>query len=89
MTFVCSLLTTAPGRAGARATESITKPDGSTETKSFTLDGKGAAVTPFRINAYGNYTFDVKVTSGGVTKSATGQTNVTSAPGKGLGCPPP
>ena len=55
-------------------------------TRSGTLDANGQFFDRQAIASFGTYTVNVSVTSGGITRTATGTTTVNSSPGS---CPPP
>jgi hypothetical protein len=85
----CGFLMTTPAQAGATATGTLKKPDGSSETKTFKLDSSGYGLGTWGITSYGGYHLDASVTVGTVTKTASADANVTSTPGKDARCPAP
>jgi hypothetical protein len=78
----CVEITTSPPQPGASYTVTWSGPGtvGGT-TRSGTLDSNGRATDRQPINQFGTYTVNVSVTAGGVTRTANGSTNVTSAQG--------
>jgi len=77
----CGRVMSTPGQAGGTFTVTTTGPGVVQPTVTGTLNAAGVATFRVRINQFGAYTFTVSVTSGGVTRTATGTVNVTSASG--------
>lgn len=82
----CAGINTNPAQPGGTWSTMWSGPGtvGATQ-RSGTLDASGKAVDRQPINQFGTYNLDVMVDANGVTKSATGSIDVTSAPGS---CPP-
>jgi hypothetical protein len=76
---------TSPAQPGASYTDTITKPDKSTASRTDVLDSAGKATISTPINQYGDYTQELAVTSGGKTVTKTVTSSVTSTQGQN-GC---
>ena len=83
---VCGRFATDPPQAGAAFSVTITGPGVSQGTVTGTTNAAGVGVFRARITLPGAYSFAVNVIVNGVSRSASGNTNVTSAAGT---CPSP
>lgn len=81
--FACARTT--PAQPGAPYTDTITKPDKSTASRTGVLDSAGKATISTPINQYGDYAQALSVTSGGKTVTKTVTSSVTSTQGQN-GC---